>query len=111
MIPDIAKNKIRDVIKNELATGLVGTDGTDPVVSNTDLGTPDLTTSNSVDSTVANKTINTTHILFSNQGNGSIYKELGLKFTDGTLYNRVVFPDFSKNSDVELHTTIISRVN
>lgn len=111
MIPIVAKNKIRDLTEADVTTGLMGTGTTPPSVTDTNLETPDLTTHNSILNTTANQTINSLHILYSNQGNGITYSEIGLKFTDGTLFNRLIFPNLNKNSGVEVHTTIISRIN
>lgn len=110
MIPRVSKNKIRDLITDELDTGLCGTGTTSPLVTDTALETPDATTENSVTNTATNQTINTLYILYSNQGNNETYNEIGLKYNDGTLFSRVVFPDFNKTSGVELHTTILTRV-
>lgn len=111
MIPKISKNKIRDLIEADIYTGEAGTGTTSPAITDTDLETPDATTENTVESTVSNQIINTRYIMYSNQGNGNIYNEMGLKFSDGTLFNRVVFPDFTKTSSGELHTTFITRIN
>jgi hypothetical protein len=111
-ITDSGKNRIRDLLLADINSGKLGTDSTDPTATDTALGAVDATTSATPTNTTGNKTINSTHILLSTIGNGTTYKEFGTFVNSGaTLLNRVVFPDFAKNSSVELHTTTVIRVD
>lgn len=106
-----AKNKIRDLIKDNLDYGELGTDGDDVSEGDTDLGAGVSSTQKSLTVSVSNKTLRMDHRLLSSENNGTIFKEFGVKFTDGVLLDRVVFPDYEKTEDNELITIDILRVD
>lgn len=110
VVTNEAKNRIRDLILNDLGTGEHGTDGTSPTVGDTDLGASDALTSSDLNITIGNKMLNTSHVLLSTIGNGTTYKEFGVFFNNGDILNRVVYPDFTKTSSLELHTTTTIRI-
>lgn len=104
------KNKIRDYLASDLSYGELGTTGTDFDSGDTNLGTPDASTQGNLTITKSNQTVTTRHVLLSTVGNGNIYKEYANKFTDGVTFDRVVFPDYEKNSANELITIEVFRI-
>lgn len=105
VVTNKGKNRLRDLLVNDISSGVHGTDGTDPTVSDTDLRAEDATTEANVVVTTGNKLMNSTHVLVSTIGDGTTYKEYGVKMNgDNDLLLLVVYPDFDKTLDVELHT-------
>ncbi len=106
-----SKNKVRDYLAQESNQGTCGTDGTAPTTADTDLLAADNATDESLTTTTGNQLLNSSYTLPSTIGNGVTYKEYGIYFIDGTLMNRVVFPDFVKTSSEELLIVNTIRVN
>jgi hypothetical protein len=106
-----AKNRIRDLIKNDITSMSLGTDGTDPTESDTDLLAEDATTSQTPEIVVSNKTISITHTLDTATGNGVTFREGGVKMNTTVLLDRFVFPDFDKTADLSLTTIDILRID
>ena len=105
-----AKNRIRDLIGEDLSNAAHGTDGTDVLVSDEDLLSQEVSTIADVSTTVGNKTVNATHILLSTIGNGVTLREFGVYMSDGTSLNRVVYPSLEKISSIEVHTITTLRI-
>ncbi len=105
------KNRIRDLIANDVDTGAMGTDGTDVEVTDTDLRAKDNTTIASATVTTGNKIVNVEHVLLSTLGNGTTFKEYATYMNGGTVpLNIVVYPDFLKTSSVEARITSTVRI-
>ena len=102
------KNKVRDLIYDELLEGVLGTDDTTPTESDTSLGAEESATTETLTKEKFDKGYSVSYVLPSGDGNGVTYKEFGIKLTDGTLHSRNVFSDFEKTSSDEL--TIASVV-
>lgn len=103
VVTNISKNRIRDLIGQDISTAAVGTDGTPPSATDTDLIAKDATTENPVTVLYGDKSISITYILNSLTGNGNNYQEFAVYFSNGELLDRVVFPAFNKTDSVELH--------
>lgn len=97
-----AFNKIANVVGDAMGTGEWGTGTTTPTVTDTDLETPVVGTSYSLDKTISGQSLQLTHTLPSTAGNGNTLTEFGTKFTDTTLFNHVLIGGIAKTSNVEL---------
>ena len=106
-ITNTAKNRIRDLIADDISTGALGTGTTSPTVNDTDLENKDTSTENSVTIVTGDRIVNVNYLLDSITGNGNDYTEFAVYFSDGTLLDRVIFPSFSKTDSTELHITDI----
>ena len=110
MIPDVALNRIRDLISDDIYSAVYGTSQQIVSITDTDLiaelaGTEDT-------SPVKNDTFKTTTVtsqLLSTDGNGYTFYEWGLKMNSGsTLLTRQITAGVPKTSNVEINriTTI-----
>jgi hypothetical protein len=106
-----AKNRVRDLIVNELSTASLGRDGTTATASDTDLGDEVAVTIKTPTVSTDNKTISITHNLLSTEANGETLREFGVKLTGDILLDRVVFPDYEKTAANELTTIDIVRID
>ena len=102
-ITNTAKNRIRDLIADDISTGALGTGTTSPSSTDTDLEAKETATEKSVTVTTGEQQLNVKYILSTTEGNGKDYTEFGVYFSNGDLLSRLVFPVFSKTENVELH--------
>lgn len=111
VVTNTGKNRIRDLVSNDIYETTLGTGTTSADVGDTALQTPDATTTATPDQTSGNKLINSKHILLSTIGNGNTYAEIGIFVNNGTvLLSRAVFPDFNKTQKLELHSVTTYRI-
>jgi len=112
VITTTGKNRIIELLKNDISSMEIGTDGTTATSSDTSLGSPLISTKHVPVINVSDKTLTLTHRVASTEGNGQIFRELGVFLnTDTILLDRVVFPDVSKNSGIEVTTIDILRIS
>jgi hypothetical protein len=110
-ITNEGKNRIRDLISSDVNSAELGTSSTAPSVGDTSLGAVEATTNATPTVTTGNKIVNTKHILLSTIGSGTTFNEFGVKLNaDATFFARVVFPDYDHTSNLELHTTHVTRI-
>ena len=106
------KNRVRDLIIADIGNGAHGTDGTTPTITDVDLGAKVVGSEKAVEKDIGNKMINITHKLLPTEANGETLKEFAMYCdSNGTMVNRVVYPDFEKNSTIELQTITTMRIN
>jgi hypothetical protein len=109
-INDTAKNRIRDLVFDDIGAGAFGTGVTPPASSDTTLEAELPTTSTTLNKVKGNKTISATHTLLSTVANGDSLGEFGSFMNSNTvLYDRVVFPVIDKTSSFEVSTTVLYR--
>lgn len=102
------KNRIRDLINDDIDKGQLGEDGTAETEADTGLGTPDATTLLTVTSTTADKQIQVDYNLNSTLGNGTTYAEYEITTTvAGTSLNRITFYDLEKTQSEEWQISTI----
>lgn len=95
------KNSIRDFLAGEITDIAVGTDGTDPTVSDTSLGNQILEKGASA-ATGGDGEVTHTIRLGTTEGNGSDLREVGTKDSAGDLEDRITFAAVTKTSDFEV---------
>jgi len=111
MITNTAKDKITELIADELVEGKLGT--STQAVSATDTGLIAEVTSTIQSITVSRsaRQLITTYNLNSVTGNGNTYAEYGNTFTTSeVLFNRITFTGVPKNSAIELQVNTIANV-
>ncbi len=104
-----AKNRIRDLIADDVIEMAVGTDGTGATVSDTDLGAEITAVTKVPTIEIGAQTITLSTDIYSTEANGEVIKEMGIKITGDILLDRAVFPDFDKSDLTEL--TVIDIIN
>lgn len=109
VVNNTAKNKIRDLIEADISSMTVGTDGSTAAVSDTDLGAEITGVSKTPTISTNNKTLSFQYELLSSEANGETIKEAGVFFSDDTLFDRIVFPDYDKTAANSL--VIIDVIN
>ncbi len=109
-IANTGKNRIRDLVANDIIEMELGTDGTDTSVSDTDLGTPITATVKTPTIVTADKTISTSFVTNYAEGNGNTFAEGCVKITGGVLLERLVFTDFAKKSALSLTVIDVIRI-
>jgi len=99
-------NRIRDLVLNDLSSGIHGTDGTDPSLTNPGPGSGvEATRSSDFNTGTGSQTFNVEHIVLTTVANGETLKEYALQMnSDNVTLTHVVYPDFEKTNSLELHT-------
>lgn len=107
-IVNVGLVEMANQMKNVIATGELGTGTTLQTNADTSLETPVAATDKAVTSTSAGTSFTLTHSITSGEANGNTFTEFGLKYSDGTLFNRTTFSGLVKDntSDVTILTTI-----
>ena len=103
------RDAVRDALQSEIAELAVGTDATDPTVSDTALGIEVIskaTTEGDDGTGVATFSIR----LDTTEANGSDLAEIGAVDGSGTLLSRLVFAEIAKTSDFELEFVVRKTV-
>lgn len=111
VISNTAKNRIRDLIHDDIGVGEMGTGTNVPLESDTGLQTPISASRATVTKSKSDRTVSITHTLNSATGNGNTFSEFGVFLnSDADMLNRVVFPGIAKTNAFELSTTVVYRV-
>lgn len=110
VVTNDGKNWIKDQLETGLDVGEYGLDDTSPSVGDGDLISGVSATNASLVKTTGNKTVNATLTLLSTVEAGTTFNEAGIFMSDGTMFDRVVFPDYDHTSSDELQTTFVLRV-
>lgn len=110
MIPRNGKNRIRDLIANDITSGEHGTDSTAPSTANTDLGAGVSGTSATPTVTKSDQTIHIRHLTPTTAGNGSSLYEYGVFMNTNVLLDRVTYPVLNKTNTQEIHTINTMRI-
>jgi hypothetical protein len=108
---NVAKEKVAELIGNDLSTGELGTSSQTAVVTDTGLIAGDSDTIDTLEVTQVGRQLEIDFNLDSITGNGSTYQEYANFFTDGTMMNRVTFVPVIKSSSITLNVKTILKVN
>lgn len=101
---NIGRNRVRDLIRDNMTKGQSGTGTALVTLSDTGLQIPLVDTLNTLtDKTVSSDSINVTHIVTTGEGNGEDITEWEIRNTSGSSYNRVVKASISKSSTIEIN--------
>jgi|TARA_R100000501_G_scaffold12539_1_gene23128 hypothetical protein len=102
------KNRVRDLIEDDITNGELGTDGTTPTEDDTGLGNPVAATEKAVSISTGDKQLVIDYNLLSTEGNGNTYREFEIQSSEAdTSYNRIVFYDLSKDNTEEFQVSTI----
>lgn len=104
------KNKIRDLLSADVNHGLLGTDNTVPVPSQTALGTSVASTELTTTAGVADKQINIDYSLSAGTGNGENFTEFGLFNVDDVMFSRHIFAELTKESTEQWQISVSYRI-
>lgn len=108
VLTKVGKEKIAENIKDNINVSKVGTNGTDASVLDTDL-LNDAGLSITPTITRSGISVNISSVIYSSELIGVVLKEQGYYLND-ILLERVVFPDFEKDSSNEFIITNVLRV-
>jgi hypothetical protein len=110
-VTDLAKEKLIELIDNELTNGELGTSSQAPSSTDTALISEVTSTIEVVNGTPNAKQLVITYNIDSLTGNGNTFTEYGNFFTTSeTLFNRVTFTGVPKNSAIEFQVTTILNI-
>jgi len=108
MIIKEGKNRMRDLIEDDITNGELGTDGTAPTENDTGLGNPVSATEKAVSVTKTDKQLVIDYSLLSTEGNGNTYREFEVQSDEAdTSYNRITFYDLPKDNTEEFQLSTI----
>lgn len=105
VIQNDGNNRVRDIVGADISSVVLGTDGTSATKADGALGAEVSATSKTPTISYTNQKISLRHTLLTSEGNGNVFKEIGVKMNgDAVLLDRLVIPDFEKTSANELVT-------
>lgn len=108
-------NRVRDLVHNDISTGILGTSGTAASENQTSLQSEDATTELPLESkTKGDKSIKFNYLLPSTGGTTTTYKEFALKSDSVNLeYDRIVFTgiSFVSGGSKDLNIVKLHRFN
>jgi len=105
------KNRIRDLVSDDLTDGQLGTDDTAATESDTGLGTAVGATDLAITTDTTDKQIVVDYNLPSTTGNGNTFTEFEVQTgTAGISLNRIVFYDLAKTSSEEFQISTIINI-
>lgn len=104
------KNEVRDLLKNDINHGTLGTGVTAALVTDSSLESSTAATSLTVTTTVADKQITVDYSLPATVGNGTAFAELGIFDSDNTMFSRNVFSSLTKSSTDQWQLSVIYRI-
>ena len=103
VLVDDGKNRLRDLINDDIYQGQVGTDSTAATASDTALGSAVAGTNKSLTLTKSDKHIQIDYTILSTEGNTNTLKEYGINQNTGTDFlMRQTFNDLVKDNSKEL---------
>jgi len=109
VVTDVGKNKVRDLVSVDITNTRLGSGTTSATSTDTDLVTEIVGSDKTPTITTSNKTISISTTWLSTEQNGETISESCVDFTDGTMLDRFVFPNYEKTATNEL--TIIDIIN
>ena len=92
------KNRVRDLISDDIIEMSLGTDSTSVTTGDTDLGAEIAGVAKLPTITTSTQTLNLQYELYSTEANGETVTEGGVKLTGDILLDRFVFPDYDKTN-------------
>jgi len=95
-------NVIRDLLKNAITTGQLGTNGTSPDPTQTNLVAPTAATQLTVTKLTADRFISVEYLLPSTLGNGIEFKEFAIRDSSASALKRGNFAGITKTNTKEL---------
>lgn len=101
-------NRVRDLVAADIDRGELGTSGTAPKSTDTDLGTADANSIATLSITKADKQVNANYTLVSTSGSTGTYKEYkNYNNSTSSNYDRIVFTGigFTTNGTEDLKVT------
>lgn len=104
------RNKIRDLVTDNLNEAELGTDGTDFVATQTGLLSADATTQTTPTITKSERSFSVSYLKPSTIGAGTTYKEAVVKFNDDTVLSRTVYPDYNATNSNNLRIIETYRI-
>ena len=101
VMPLTGLDRIRDLVKDDITHGELGTGDTNPAQSDTDLETPVAATKIAPTVITGNRSISSSLVIPTSTGNGNTYTETGTFLNTTVLMNRKVFSGLAKTSSQE----------